>query len=328
MNEYATGLIRVLEKNITDQNDLARMIDSPEAKNAFSILNDTDMKDNLLNLKADDFETAIKRDNEQLKKFIKNIANRSLYRLIFLEEDFFNLKLTVKEKISGIRFEKEDFSNLGTVNPEKIKKALENKLKLTNYQLFQKSIAAIKESAKKENEREFIDAKTDAEYFQCALALSREIGSAIIFNYYKRIIDITNIKNAFRAKKIGLPIKETKKQLIKNGNISANKILKEIKKTEQQNIIDFLKKQIEFSKEWESIWEEFSSNYNILSLEKKLDLFALNDFKEEIKKIANGPEIIFHYALIKKTMNANVRLIMTGKINNITTEEIKMRIKI
>ncbi|MEK7627420.1 MAG: V-type ATPase subunit [Patescibacteria group bacterium] len=326
MNEYATGLIRVLEKNVTDRNDLIRMIDSPEAKNAFSVLNDTDIKDNLLGLEVDDFEIAIKRDNEQLKKFIKKLANRALYRLVFLEEDFFNLKLAVKEKISGIHIEKEEYSSLGTINPVKIRNAIKNKTNLENYPAFKKTVAIIKNLIKKKNENKFIEAVIDAEYFQCALTLSREIKSAIATDFYKLTIDVSNIKNMFRAKKIGLPLKEIKKQLIKGGAISIEKLADTIK-TEDQNLINFLKKQIEFSKEWENIWEEFSSNYNIVLLEKNLELFALNRLKEEVKKISGGPEIIFHYAIMKKTMNTNIRLIMTGKINNIPIEEIKMRLK-
>ena len=133
MDEYATGLIRVLEKNILDQNNIARMLDSTEPKTAFGVLNDTDLKDNLTNLEENDFETAIKRDDTQLKKFVKNSANRALYQLIFLEEDFFNLKLAVKEKISGIHFEKEEYSSLGTINPVKIRNALKNKIDFENY---------------------------------------------------------------------------------------------------------------------------------------------------------------------------------------------------
>ena len=327
MNEYATGLIRVLEKNITDQNDLARMLEAAEAKTAFGILNDTDLKDNLLDLDADNFETAVKRDTLDLKKIVKKFANRALYRLIFLEEDFFNLKLAVKEKISDIRFNKEEYSILGTINPERIKNAVKNKTGFKNYPAFKKTAVVIKNLIKKQGKDKFIEMAIDAEYFQCALALSREIKNNIIFDFYKFSIDVSNIKNAFRAKKIGLTVEEIKKQLIKGGAIPIKKLFKTINE-DGQELINFLKKQVEFSREWENIWKEFSSNYNIVSLEKNLDLFALNRLKEEIKKIASGPEIIFYYAIMKKTMNANIRLIMTGKINNIPTEEIKIRLKI
>ncbi|OWK27385.1 MAG: hypothetical protein US76_04095 [Parcubacteria group bacterium GW2011_GWA2_38_13b] len=328
MNEYAVGLIRVLEKNITDRNDLARMLESSEAKTAFGVLNDTDLKDNLLDLGAGDFEIAIKRDNVQLKKFVKKFADRSLYRLIFLEDDFFNLKLAVKEKISDIDFEKEEYSVLGTIIPEKIKKSLGKRIMFVDYRSFQKVVVIIKKMAENGDEWKSIETAIDGEYFQCALALSCEIKNAIITDFYKLAIDISNIKNVFRAKKIGLTIEEIKKQLINGGVIPIKKLFKTIKGTEEQYFINFLKIQIEFSKEWENIWEEFSSNYNIVSLEKNLDLFALNRLKEEVQKISSGPEIIFYYAIMKKIMNVNIRLIMTGKINNIPMEEIKMRLKI
>lgn len=327
MNEYATGLIRVLEKEITDKSDFARMMDAAEAKTAFNVLNDTDLKDNLLGLNAEDFETAIERDNLNLKKLVKKFANRALYRLIFLEDDFFNLKLAIKENFFGVSFEKNEFSSLGTINPIKLKKALKNEIKFANYRPLQKSIAALKKLAKQEKKRKFLETAADAEYFQCALALSREIKNAVILNFYKRAIDTANIKNIFRAKKIGLSIAETKKQLAKGGAVSI-KQLADIIKNQEQDIINFLKKQVEFSKEWENIWEGLSSDYNIVLLEKNLDLFVLNCLEEEIKKIASGPEIIFSYAIVKKAMNANIRLIMTGKINNIPAEEIQTRLKI
>ncbi|MFH1392515.1 MAG: V-type ATPase subunit [bacterium] len=99
MLEYATGLIRVLEKRILDQTDFERMQGAKTAADAFRVLNDTDYADNLLNLKPEEFEKALERDNKDLRKlFFKIINNRLLLDFLFLKQDYLKLKFYLKSK--------------------------------------------------------------------------------------------------------------------------------------------------------------------------------------------------------------------------------------
>lgn len=99
MYEYATGLIRVLEKKILDQADLERMAGAKTALDAFKVLNDTDYGDNLLDLMPKEFEKALARDEKDLRKlFFKIVENKKLLKFLFLKQEFLQLKLYLKEK--------------------------------------------------------------------------------------------------------------------------------------------------------------------------------------------------------------------------------------
>jgi V/A-type H+/Na+-transporting ATPase subunit C len=325
--EYATGLIRVIEKEIIDQNDLNRMIEAPDAGASFDVLNDSDLKDNTLGIKPEEFEKTIDADDLQLKNFVKKFTeeNRALYHLSFLDETFFNLKLTFKEKYSGINFNDEEYSKLGAIKKTVLRKVARNRLAKTDY--LNKSVANIKKAIKKNKKQQYIDTVIDKEYFKSALLLSRKIKSNILLNFFRLNIDIVNIKSILRAKKIGLPAKESQKTTISDGNVNANNLIS-LSNESEESFIDFLKNEMPFSKQWDEIMEDYRKNHNIIAVENKLDIFLLDFLKNEIDKISSGPEIVFYYAYLKKIMNSNIRLILTGKVNNIPIEEIKTRLKI
>ncbi|PIP16984.1 MAG: hypothetical protein COX44_02425 [Candidatus Portnoybacteria bacterium CG23_combo_of_CG06-09_8_20_14_all_37_13] len=101
MYEYAIGLIRVLEKKILDQTDIARMASAENAEESFRVLNDTDYADNLLNLKPKEFEKALENDEKDLKKLLQKIIdNKCLLEFLFLKDDYLKLKLYLKSKFN------------------------------------------------------------------------------------------------------------------------------------------------------------------------------------------------------------------------------------
>ena len=104
MYEYLTGLIRVLEKRLPDKNDTDRMIQAKTATDAFAVLNDTDYADNLLNKKPEDYNKVLADDTAQLKKLLDGaIANSPLFDFLFVDFDFLNIKIALKQKLLGAK---------------------------------------------------------------------------------------------------------------------------------------------------------------------------------------------------------------------------------
>lgn len=333
MYEYATGLIRVLEKDIIDQNDLIRMTEAPNSETAFNVLNDTDLKDNILGIPMEQFDRAIQNDNLQLNDAIKQFTDGdNLYKLIFLSEDYFNLKIIFKNIKLGTEFPAKEYSRFGSTKILQLKRAVKSRLglmpateeKLDDY--WRKSIAGIKKTLRKKRVNTVLDAVIDAAYFKHALTLAKKIGSQILQNFFRLNIDSLNIKTAVRGKKIGLAAKEIKNYLITGGDIKTADITDRVGK-EEKELVDFLKDNQSFSKEWEEIFENFQINHDIILLEKKLDIFLLNFLRDAVQASGGGTEIIFYYAYLKKIMNTNIELILTGRINNISDEEIKTRLR-
>lgn len=322
-----------MEKDIIDQNDLIRMMEAPNGEAAFNVLNDTDLKDNILGIPMEQFDHAIQNDNLQLNDAIKQFTDGdNLYKLIFLSEDYFNLKLIFKNKKLGTEFPAKEYSQFGSVKILQLKKAAGSRPslmpameeELDDY--WRKSIAGIKKTLRKRRANIVLDAVIDAAYFKHALTLAKKISSQILRNFFRLNIDSLNIKTAIRGKKIGLAAKEIKNHLITGGDIKTADIANHIKKGEKE-LVNFLKDSQSFSKEWEEIFENFQINHDIISFEKKLDVFLLNFLRDIVQASGGGTEIVFYYAYLKRIMNTNIGLILTGKINNISVEEIKIRLR-
>lgn len=338
MYEYASGLIRVLEKEIMDQNDLVRMIDAPNSEAAFNVLNDSDLKDNIIGLKPEDFESAIKEDNIQLKNLLEPIVeNKDLYDLLFLFEDFFNLKLLFKEKILGIKFNEKDYSELGLADVSDLKESVMKDEELIGAaeNHLAESVKNIKELLKNEESESFIDSIIDTEYFECSVKISQKIKNKFILNFLYLIVDVSNARTVLRAKKIGLTREEARRQLSRAGNIETNLLL-DYFNSEEKELINLIKNNppnlfdssAEYEKIWEEIFESYYVSHDIAALEKDLNIFKLKFIRDRAKQLDFGAEIILYYVYFKRVVNTNIKLILMGKINKIPAEEIKARLRL
>lgn len=314
------------------------MIDAPNGEAAFSVLNDSDLRDNILGIKPEQFEESIKQDNIQLKNLLEPIIeNQDLYALIFLFEDFFNIKLIFKEKYLGIEFNEKEYSQLGIVEISDLRAMIMNEDDLPEFpnNHLSENIINIKKSINNEDTGFFIDAIIDKEYLECSIELAKKIKNEFILNFLYLSADASNARAVLRAKKIGFSVEETRRQLTNVGRIKIESLLERFE-SEDKELIDFIKNTLpylaeseaEYGKIWEEIFESYYINHDIIALEKQLSVFKLKFARDEAKKLGYGAEIIFYYAYLKELMNTNIRLILMGKLNQMPVDEIKMRLRI
>jgi len=210
MYEYATGLLRVLEKRILSQNDFERMSGAKTAAEAFKVLNDTDYADNLLNLKPEKYEKALKLDEKDLKKLFKKIVeNQKLLQFLFLKDDFLNLKLYFKKKFgkidANLRMNAND-ANKTDANPrmnaniankvveklKKLKKITPRKIdEICDLELYKerKNIAKkLRDKFLQKINKKDLDLNYDLEFIKTE-ARNYAYGSPIILEYYYKKLD-------------------------------------------------------------------------------------------------------------------------------------------
>lgn len=199
MLEYATGLIRVLDKRILDQTDFDRMLGAENASDAFKVLNDTDYADNLLNLKPEEFEKALARDKKDLKKlFLKIIENKLLLKFLFLNQEYLKLKLYLKTKYNP-ELKKTKKPNLKM--PKIKNKTPENIDRICDIELYnaRKKIAKkLRDKFLQEINKKDLDLNFDLDYIKTR-AREYAYGTPIILEYYYKKLDaerkIRNIMN-------------------------------------------------------------------------------------------------------------------------------------
>lgn len=319
---YASGLIRTLENKMPDLNDIERMTDASGSSEAFKVFNDTDYADNLLDVEAKDFNKALEDDFIQLKDlFFHIVPDEILLKIIFYQYDFHNIKLCFKEKYSEKNLE-EYSSSLGFSNYQKVRKAIIDGERGDLPEKIEEAINYIKKRINEEKALPYlIDRWADQKYFETIYNLSQKTNNIFIKKLVLLQIDIVNLKNFIRGKRMNRENDYIVSELLPNGNIS----LKEFKELVEKPIeegVGYLRKY--FSKEAARFIDDFLEKKNLWELEKNLENLETN-FIRQSKFIAYGPEVVLGYYHAKKNATRNVRLIMTAKLNNIKSEEIKQR---
>lgn len=190
MYEYATGLIRVLDKRILSQNDFERMLGAKTAADAFKVLNDTDYADNLLNLKPEEFEKALSRDEKDLKKlFFKIIDNKLLLDFLFLKQDFLKLKKYLKTKYNP---ELKKFRTKSKIKIPKIKNPTPAKIDkicdLELYRIRKKIAKKLRDKFLQKINKKDLDLNYDLEFIKTE-ARNYAYGTPIILEYYFKKLD-------------------------------------------------------------------------------------------------------------------------------------------
>jgi V/A-type H+-transporting ATPase subunit C len=81
-----------------------------------------------------------------------------------------------------------------------------------------------------------------------------------------------------------------------------------------------------FENKFRSIIEAYLENQSLWRLERAFENYEL-DFLKEAKRLPYGPEICLAYYYANKNALRQVRLIMTGKLNNVPPTEIRERLR-
>lgn len=324
----AAGQIRVLEKKLLDATNVERMVDAPNAESAFKVFSDTDLADNLLNVEASDYKKALDDDLRQTKNFLEKITgDKNLLKLIFVRYDFHNIKLFLKMRFFGDDLSA-DLSETGMIDVWDLKKYIidENKkidLPKDIIEIIKKIRSNLDDLTKKAADSSEIDLLADKEYYALSQKLAKNIGNNFISDFVRRQIDIANIKSLLRIKKLGRDEIFLKKTLIDGGKIDTQKLSGFLKK-DIEDLIKFLRNYLTPSEE--KFLEEYGKKKHLWQLEKGFENLEMAYIKKT-KWMSCGPELILAYYYAKKNAIRNIRLIMTGKLNNIASEEIKERVR-
>jgi len=322
---YATGKIRVLEKWLPDKTDIERMIGAESFEDAFRVLNDTDLADNLRGLDAHDFQKALNEDLAQTRSLIEKISpDENLFKAIFIKYDFSNIKLLFKARFNENVDYKNNFISFGVCQKDNLVDYIinDNKKILLDKKI-KKAIENIATVTRKQQSPQIIDEICDQEYFKLVLEYARKINNSFISNFYKLKIDVANLKILLRGKALNKNEKEIKLMFVAEGKIPQKNLFSLYSKDDEA-LIKFLKAC--FSKSEEKLFEDYFREKNLWQLEKAFDNLLFN-FLRKAKNITFGPEIILSYFYTKELISSNIRLIMVAKLNKAETIEIKDRLR-
>ena len=314
--------IRVLEKRLLTKNRLERMIESETCEEVLKLLSETEYSQNMTDIQnSRDYEKILKRETERVFSLVRNMSkNKEVVDILSLKYDYHNLKVLIKSKV----FEKDNTNllmNAGTIDITKFK----TKSETQSLDLPEEILEAIAEIKKEENlTPQKIDIIVEKYYFKNLVNLSKKIDVKVITDYVKGLIDFQNIITLFRVQKQKRDAKFLDSVIFDGGTISKDKIVASLNdssetilnKFKKEKLGPYLVKGVEVFNETKRLseFEKISDNY-------------LMELNKESKYIVFGPEPLFTYLVAKEREINAIRLIMVSKINNISSEKIRERLR-
>ena len=316
--------IRVLEKRLLTRNRLERMIEAETPEEVLKLLGETEYSQDMADIHgSQDYEIILKRETERVFSIVRNmIKNTGIVDVLSLKYDYHNLKVLLKSKITG-----KDFSSLlmqaGTIDASKFKVKFESQSNDLPQEIME-AIDEVQKDFEENHNPQRIDIIVDKHYFRNLLRLAKEINVKVITDYVEGLIDFQNMITLFRVQKQKRDARFLETVIFEGGTISKSKIVASI----NDNIDTILNK---FKKEKLGMYlakglETFNETKRLSELEKISDNYLM-ELNKESKYVVFGPEPLFTYLVAKEREINAVRMIMVSKINNISSDKIRERLR-
>ncbi|MBL4932350.1 V-type ATP synthase subunit C [Clostridium paridis] len=317
--------LRVLETRLLDRTKLERMSEASSIDEVFKLLGETEYSNIVANIKKfEDYEEILSIELNRVYKSIYEISPvRSIVDVMSIKYDYHNLKVLIKGKYLN-----KDFSNLlipvGRIELSKLKNFIETEYYRDFNKVMRKTLESVIKDFEEKKDPQNIDIIFDKGLYEELKELDKEIGDKFLHSYITSLIDLTNLKTLLRVRKQNKGRDFFGNVMILGGSIDKDKLFSLLTdapenistKLSYTNYKDILKIGIEsYVKEGTStVFEKLSEDY-IMELMKKA------------KYVSFGLEPIIAYIYAKETEIKLLRIIMVGKLNNISEDLIKERLR-
>ncbi|MGI6485586.1 MAG: V-type ATP synthase subunit C [Tepidanaerobacteraceae bacterium] len=322
---YVSSRVRALETKLLTANVLDRILEAESTEEAFKVLGDTEYGNELANLEnVYDFETVLESSLKRTYKTIRDsLKDRRIVDFFTLRNDYHNLKVILKQKI--VNQEVTGYlSKLGQVPVDELRKMADEDITAIVPDSFKRAFAKAWEAYEATQEPQQIDIVIDKALFEELKSLVEEISDDLLQDYFDSLSDLTNIKTMIRLKYMDSDVRVLENALLPGGKLDSDFFLKQF--TEQiQAIIDAL-----MSSPYQKVVEEgllrWVNTGSPALYERLADNYLLNLVRAGLYK-PFGPEPVIGYLVAKEYETNVLRILLVGKINGISSEMIKERLR-
>lgn len=312
---YAVAKIKAKENNMLNKAILEQLASETDIKRQVSVLEEKGYDFSIVE-RYEEFDKVLKNEEEKLYSLIKELIEENDFLEIFLSPiDYNNIKMILKSEIQ----KKPYFENLekgGLIETDLLSEILENK----EYNRLNDNLRNAIEYAISEYEKTkmpyLIDVILDKACYENLIEKSKEIGNEFLKRYVQKLIDSINIKTFFRIRNFYKNFEIFKISFIEGGRITLNNFETAFDEDDQ----NLKNKFVGFSE----IIEQ--AIYDYKNIDIYFDNYIMN-YMKEAKLNALGLEPIVAFIYAKQTEFKNVRIILTGKLSNISVEKIKERLR-
>lgn len=323
---YSTARIRAKEIKLLDSARLERMLEAATPEEAYKALAESEYGtggDSSGNVYS--FETLLSEEMKKTYALLEEIAPQTeVVRAFQRRHDFFNVKVLLKAEFSN-QDPPAILMDTGTFDKETISTMIRERDYDEMPLIMRQAVAEIYDVFPRTQDPQIVDSILDkASYEQLAVDL-KGIDNPFLHELADIMTDITNIKIFIRARSIGKAWDFLKKQLISGGEISAKVYAENSDKPMDSFVGDM--RRTRYGDAVYKGWELSNAGKNISGLEKLLEDYLMETVRKA-KLITMGVEPFIAWLFAKEAEIRNVRIIMTGKINGLSNDLIRERLRL
>lgn len=317
--------IRVYETKLLDKPKIERMIDAHSADEALKVLQETEYSNHMSGAKKpEDYDNILSAELNRVFAVMYDICpDKRIVDLMALKYDYQNIKVLLKGK-----YLKQDFNDLlipiGVIETENLKNAVENNALSDLPKIMKEGIEKAEAVFDSTKDPQMIDIVLDKYLFKELTELQKEIGDRFVSKYVNALADTTNLKTLLRVKKQNKSRDFLEEVLVEGGSIDKEKLLNMLNdaaenissKLAYSDYAEFIKAGIEY----------YTKTGSVSLFEKLADNYIMTMMKDA-KIIPFGVEPILAYIYAKETEIKIIRIAMVGKLNNISGDLIRERLR-
>ncbi len=320
---YASGRIRALEMRLLGRQRLERIAEARDLGEALRLLSDTDYAVHFDEIEDIGYLGCL--DNE-LRRVLDLIDDLSLdpdvTDILRLKYDFHNLKVAVREKVSG-RDLKHLYFDYARYSPDVLKAAMiaETLDDLPDCLIDPASVAL--EMVSKSLDPSQGDIVIDRSMFAVFLERARNYGSIYLEALVRTWIDLANIRSFMRGRYLGIEARSLPDLLIPDGFVRISDLCETFLLP-----LDEVRQGFQFSPYRGIIeigGEAIERDGVFVDLEREIDNYLIS-FLRLTHYFTFGVELIIAYGLLKENEIKMLRLILAAKERGIEAETLKGRI--
>lgn len=321
----AVSRLRTLETKLLDKAKIDRLIDSSSPEEVLKALSETQYGNHMMNLKRpQDYELLLSDELVRLYSLMYEVSpERLLVDVMSLRYDYHNVKVMIKGKALG-----KDLGYLlipvGTIPKDKMKLFFEEEYFGDLNPIMRSAIEKGEKALMEQKDPQMMDVIIDKHMFEHMLQIAKDLGEKSIIEFIQMNIDLTNIKAFFRIKKQNKEKDFLETVLVQGGKIDKDYFVSSL----NDGAENFAGKMsfTDYSEVVKAGTEELIKSGTLNNVEKLSDNFIM-EFIKKSKYISFGPEPLIAYAFAKETEIKTIRIIMVGKLNRVSPELIRERLR-
>jgi V/A-type H+-transporting ATPase subunit C len=320
---YASGRIRALEMTLLGKQRLERLAEAGDVDEVLRLLSDTVYAAHMDELEDSGYEAFLHNEEARLLDLVDSLSlDREVSDIFRLKYDFHNLKVALREKVSG-RELGDLYVDLGRYDREEI----DGPVKSDNFgrlpgPLAQAAGEAFGLYAKTQDPAD-ADVIVDKAMFRHFLGVARAYGAPYIETIVRTWIDLANVRTFLRARYLGFESRILPGLLFEGGLAR----LRDFAETFSLGL-DEIVQRFEFSPYRRAIeigGAGLEKEGSSVPLEREIEnclvsLFGISRY------FTFGLEVVLVYELVKQSEIRMLRLIFAGKEKGMPAEAIKERI--